>query len=118
VSFNKLFAGQRKPLARIEVCSLPTIRLLLERSDRLTLLTSYELMYEESTLTPVPFAPIQPAPMIGLTMREDWLPTQRQATFIELIRKRIVQSLMRAQEPLRVHPKTFAQRVTQALVMT
>jgi DNA-binding transcriptional LysR family regulator len=92
--FDKLFDGRRKPPARIATCSLPTMRLLLTQSDRLTMLTSYELMYEEDALTEVPFGPIEPVPSIGLTMRENWLPTQLQADFIDLIQKRIVGSLM------------------------
>lgn len=91
--FEKLFDGRRRPHARIATCSQTTIRSLLAQSDRLTLLTSYELMYEEDTLTAVPFGPIEPVPSIGLTMRENWLPTQLQASFIDLIQKRIVGSL-------------------------
>jgi len=92
--FDELFAGNCPPRARIETCSLPTIRLLLTHSDRLTLLTSYELLYEEDALTAVPFGPIEPVPCLGLTMRENWLPTQLQTSFIELVQKRIVGSLM------------------------
>jgi len=92
--FDKLFAGRRRPQARIATCSLPTVRLLLTQSDRLTLLTSYELIYEEDALTAVPFGPIEPVPCIGLTTRENWLPTQLQANFIELIQRQIVGSLM------------------------
>ena len=91
--FDQLFAGRRRPPARIATCSLPTIRLLLAQSDRLTLLTSYELMYEDDALAAVPFGPIDPVPAIGLTMRENWLPTQLQKSFLDLIQKRIVGSL-------------------------
>jgi LysR family transcriptional regulator of gallate degradation len=92
--FDKLFAGRRRPQTRIATCSLPTIRLLLSQSDRLTLLTSYELMYEEDALAAVPFGPIEPVPCIGLMTRENWLPTQLQADFIDLVHKQIVASLM------------------------
>jgi LysR family transcriptional regulator, regulator for genes of the gallate degradation pathway len=94
--FGKLFAGHRQPKARIQTCSLPTIRLLLSQSNRLTLLTSYELICEEDELTAVPFGLIKPYPWIGLTMREDWLPTQLHADFIQLMQKQIVGSLMPA----------------------
>jgi LysR family transcriptional regulator of gallate degradation len=94
IHFDSLFSGQRRPPARIETSSLPTIRLLLAQSDRLSLLTSYELMCEEDSLTSVPFGPIQPVPSIGLTVRRNWLPTQRQASFIDLIEKSIVRSLL------------------------
>ena len=91
--FEALFSGRRRPEARIATCSLPTIRLLLAQSDRLTLLTSYELMYEDDALVPLQFGPIEPVPAIGLTMRENWLPTQLQKNFLALIQKRIVGSL-------------------------
>ena len=94
IRFDKLFSGRRRPQARIATCSLPTVRLLLTQSDRLTLLTSYELIYEEDELAAVPFGPIDPVPWIGLTTRENWLPTQLQSNFIDLIHRQIVGSLM------------------------
>ena len=95
IHFDKLFEGRRRPQARIATCSLPTVRLLLAQSDRLTLLTSYELLvYGDDALRAVPFGPITPVPSFGLTMREGWLPTKMQADFIDLINKRIVGSLM------------------------
>jgi LysR family transcriptional regulator, regulator for genes of the gallate degradation pathway len=97
--FERLFAGRRRPQARIETCSLPTIRLLLAQSDRLTLMTSYELMFEEDELAAVPFGPIEPAPRVGLTTRANWLPTDLQANFVRLVEKRIVGSLITTREP-------------------
>lgn len=96
IRFEKLFAGRRRPNARIATCSSPTIRLLLAKSNRLTLLTSYEMMSDEDALVAVPFGPIEPVPSIGLTMRNDWLPTQLQLNFIDLIQKRIAGSLIPA----------------------
>jgi hypothetical protein len=87
------------------------MRLLLTQSDRLTMLTSYELIYEEDALVAVPFGPIDPVPCFGLTMRNDWLPTQLQANFIDLIQKRIVGALtpMQAlQRPATVKAKKAA----------
>lgn len=109
IRFDRLFAGRRRPRARIETSSLPTMRLLLTQSDRLTLLTSYELMYEEDMLAAVPFGPIEPVPCLGLTTRENWLPTQLQTSFIELVQKRIVGSLMPAGQIRR----TGAERVAK-----
>ncbi len=107
--FDKLFAGRQRPRARIETSSLPTIRMLLSQSDRLTLLTSYELMYEEDALAAVPFGPIEPVPCIGLTTRANWLPTQLQTSFIELVQKRIVGSLMPIRELTRAgQPRVVA----------
>jgi DNA-binding transcriptional LysR family regulator len=88
--FDHLFEGHRRPQARIAAGSLPTVRLLLQQSDRLTLLTSYELMYEDEGLVAIPFGPILPAPHIGITMRENWLPTQLQSSFLTLIQQSIV----------------------------
>jgi len=59
--FDTMFAGRTRPHAQIATCSLPIIRLVLAQSNRLTLLTSYELMYEDDALAAVPFGPIEPA---------------------------------------------------------
>lgn len=86
--FERLFAGGPGPNASIATCSLPVIRHLLSRSDRLTLMTSYELLHEDG-LVPVPFGPIEPAPAIGITMRAGWLPTQLHRDFMALVRKHV-----------------------------
>ena len=86
--FERLFAAQ-KPEVSIATCSLPVIRQLLARSDRLTLMTSYELLHEDSTLAPLPFGPIDRPPSIGITMRADWLPTRIHLDFIELLRRNV-----------------------------
>jgi hypothetical protein len=93
IHFDNMFAGRAKPVSRIATCSLPIIRPLLAQGDRLTLLTTFELMHEEDVLAAIPFGPIEPVPSIGLTMRQNWLPTQVQSQMIELIRKRIIQAL-------------------------
>lgn len=89
--FERLFAGLPGPKTSIATCALPVIRHLLARSDRLTLMTSYELKHEDGTLVPLPFGPIEPAPAIGLTMRANWLPTQLHLDFIELLRKQVAE---------------------------
>ena len=113
--FDKLFAAVRKPLVRIEASSLPTLRLLLAQSDRLTLLTSYELTCEEDTLTAIRFAPIKPVPWFGVTTRENWLPTRQQASFLDLIQKRVVRSLMPARESQRAAACRVQRRKRQVL---
>ena len=91
--FDGLFPEQRRPKARLATCSLPIIRLSLAQSDALTLLTSYELLHEEDALTAIDFGPIEPVPSIGLAVRENWLPTQLQTNFLDLVKRRIVGSL-------------------------
>ncbi|MEZ0244401.1 MAG: LysR family transcriptional regulator [Sphingomonas sp.] len=86
--FERLFAGGSGPNASIATCSLPVIRHLLAGSDRLTLMTSYELLHEDG-LVPVSFGPIEPAPSIGITMRSGWLPTQLHQAFMDLVRKHV-----------------------------
>jgi LysR family transcriptional regulator, regulator for genes of the gallate degradation pathway len=86
--FDRLFGQRQRPKSRLAVGSLPIIRLLLAENDYLTLLTSYEMLHEEGLAT-IPFGPILPAPSIGLTMRDNWLPTQLQANFIKLVKQRI-----------------------------
>jgi len=70
----------------IATSALPVIRHLLVRSDRLTLMTSYELMHENE-LAPLPFGPIEPTPAMGVTMRSGWLPTKLHQDFIDLLRR-------------------------------
>jgi LysR family transcriptional regulator, regulator for genes of the gallate degradation pathway len=101
VCFDALFAGRGKPQARVETSSLPTIRLVLSRSDCLTLLTSYELIYEDDALAAIPYGPIEPVHSIGVTMRNNWLPTQLQVNFLRLIREKMTASLTPIKELLR-----------------
>lgn len=93
--FEGLFAEGEGPRARIATCSTPVIRQLLERSDRLTLMTTYELQYAEGRLRPLPFGPIMPVPSIGMTMRANWLPTRLHADFMELVRAQLAEPLLR-----------------------
>ena len=93
--FERMFAAGSGPKASIATCSLPVIRHLLARSDRLTLMTSYELMHEDGALVPVPFGPIEPSPAIGITTRTGWLPTQIHLDFIDLLRKCMTETAIR-----------------------
>lgn len=94
--FERLFAGTPNgPKTSIATCSLPVIRHLLARSDRLTLMTTYELMHEDDTLAAIPLGQIEPAPSIGVTMRAGWLPTRLHLDFIELLRKHMTETTVR-----------------------
>ncbi|MGR4866570.1 LysR family transcriptional regulator [Caulobacter sp. LARHSG274] len=84
--FERLFQGRDAPKTSIATSALPIVRHLLSRSDRLALMTTYELMHE-SELVSLPFGPIEPAPAIGVTMRSDWLPTKLHQSFIDLLRR-------------------------------
>lgn len=88
--FERLFAGMDEPQAQIATCSTPVIRQLLERSDRVTLMTTYELQYADGRLRPLSFGPIMPVPSIGITMRANWLPTRLHNDFIDLMRAHVV----------------------------
>lgn len=110
IHFDNMFAGRAKPVSRIATCSLPIIRPLLSQSDRLTLLTTFELLHQEDLLAAIPFGPIKPVPSIGLTMRQNWLPTQLQTQVIDLIRQRIARSLSPLQELQRISEDSHAHR--------
>ena len=84
--FERMFEGRRRPQAPIATCSSPVIRQLLERSNRVTLMTSYELMYADGRLRELAVEPLGQAPSIGITMRASWLPTRLHADFIDLVR--------------------------------
>lgn len=87
--FDRLFTGTRAANAPVATSALPVIRHLLERSDRLTLMTSYELEHEGSELAPLSYGPIAPVPEIGVTSRSDWLPTRAHGVFLQLLREMV-----------------------------
>jgi DNA-binding transcriptional LysR family regulator len=89
--FDKLFEQFPGPRAPVVTSSIPVIRDLLARSDRLTLMTTYELRHEASALVEIPFQPIEPVPAIGITMRSNWRPTLLHADFIALLRNRVAE---------------------------
>jgi LysR family transcriptional regulator, regulator for genes of the gallate degradation pathway len=90
--FDTLFVGEAMPKASIATSSLLVIRQLLAQSDRLTLMTSFELMQEMDVLAVVPFRPIRPVPALGITMRANWLPTRLHQDFIDLLRTHVKES--------------------------
>lgn len=84
--FDALFQGHSLPRAPIETSTLPIIRQLIADSDRLTLMTQYELKHERHALVALPYGPIAARPAVGVTMRNNWLPTRIHSDFIRLIR--------------------------------
>jgi DNA-binding transcriptional LysR family regulator len=82
--FERLFGSQEMPQASIVTCALPIIRHLLARSERLTLMTSYELMHEDD-LAAIAFGPIASVPAIGITLRANWMPTRLHSDFIAML---------------------------------
>jgi LysR family transcriptional regulator, regulator for genes of the gallate degradation pathway len=88
VSFEALFDAKRRPKAQIATCSLPVIRNLLASSDRLTLMTTYELVHE-NMLAPLPYKGNVRAPSIGITTRSNWQPTALHNAFTDLVNARV-----------------------------
>ena len=86
--FERLFQGHKKPRAPIATCALPGLRNLLADSDRLTLMTCYELEQELGGLAEIPFSAIDLVPTIGVAMRAGWLPTKMHQDFIEIVRRK------------------------------
>lgn len=87
--FDRLFSGVDSPPSQIATCTAPIIRQLLERSDRLTLMTTYELQYADGRLRALPFGPILPVPSIGIMMRANWMPTRLHTEFIAFLRAHV-----------------------------
>ena len=85
--FDRIFADGPAPRAPIATSAVPVIRQMLLSSDRLTLMTSYEMRFEGRELAIIPFGPLAERPMIGITMRADWLPTRRHATLLGMLRE-------------------------------
>ena len=90
--FDALFAGRSTPKAPIATSSIPIIRHLLASSDRLTVMTSYEQIYEGGALVSLPFGPLVATPSLGITMRREWLPTRLHQDFVDLLRLRVTDS--------------------------
>lgn len=88
-SFDHLFAGRAGPHSPITTSAITVIRHLVSSSDRLTLMTTYELEHEDQDLCAIPFSPILPVPSIGITKRANWLPTRLHADFIKIVRAHV-----------------------------
>ena len=87
--FDHLFAGRDGPKAQIATCALTVLQHLLKQSNRLTLMTSYELEHGGDALRALPLDPILPVPSIGILTRRDWMPTALHADFIDVVRRHV-----------------------------
>ncbi|RVU05851.1 LysR family transcriptional regulator [Novosphingobium umbonatum] len=90
--FEQLFPGHEEIRKPVATTALPIIKQLLLASDRLTLMTSYELQHEGEGMAALPFGPISPVPSIGITTRAGWLPTRAHAEFIQIIHEKMAAS--------------------------
>jgi LysR family transcriptional regulator, regulator for genes of the gallate degradation pathway len=87
--FDTLFSESAVPASPVTTSSLPIIQELLAKSDRLTVMTAYELRRDNSNLVSLPYGPLEPVPAIGVTTRADWLPTGLHTDFVDLLRQRV-----------------------------
>lgn len=85
--FEKIFETTDGPRTSVRTSSFPIIRNLLKNSDRLALLTSYELMNDRSDLHALNFGPISPTPSIGIHYRQSWYPTKIQNQLLNMLRE-------------------------------
>lgn len=83
--FKSLFKGPHCPKASLATSSLTIVRNLLTVSNRLTIITSFELASESDQLVALPYALDGGCPFIGVTMRADWLPTRLQNEFLRAL---------------------------------
>jgi LysR family transcriptional regulator, regulator for genes of the gallate degradation pathway len=88
--FDTLFAGDRcaVPPGLIECNSLVAARALLQRSNRVMLLSAHQVEQELASglLTTLPHPGGRVVRRIGLTLRRDWYPTPVQNDLLRLIR--------------------------------
>jgi DNA-binding transcriptional LysR family regulator len=89
--FDSLFATVGLARAKVASSTLAVTRQLLEHSNRLTLLTSFELEHETDRLVAIPFPIHEPIATMGVTMRANWTRTKLHDHFIELLRQRMTQ---------------------------
>lgn len=80
--------GQTMPTNLIETSSLIALRSILLESDRLTMLSRHQILYEEQshTLSEVPLDLGNTSRPIGVTTRVDWEPTVVQSEFLDRLR--------------------------------
>lgn len=90
--FDALFEQANAPTTPIATSSLPIIRHLLANSDRLTLMTTYEVDYEGGSVIALDIDPPGPGPQIGVTTRADWLPTALHKNFVAMLRSRMART--------------------------
>ncbi len=91
-SFHAIFddAHVSRPDQIIESSSLVLIRGLLLESDRLTVISSHQVLYEKQFghLVTLPVDLSHTNRPIGLTLRRDWEPTEMQSVFLTILRNR------------------------------
>jgi DNA-binding transcriptional LysR family regulator len=97
--FDRLFDGDPGVRSPISTSALAVIRPLLLGSDRLTLMTSYELQHEGQGMAAIDFGPISPVPVIAVTTRANWLPTRLHARFVQMIRDHVAATIPTLMEP-------------------
>jgi LysR family transcriptional regulator, regulator for genes of the gallate degradation pathway len=91
--FDRLFGGRVGASAPIATSADSIIYHILVNSDRLTLMTFYELLHHGAGLMAVPYEPITPVPAIGITTRTNWLPNRLHTAFIEMTREHATATL-------------------------
>jgi len=91
--FDRLFEGLPQSKWRLITGAIPIIRYMLQQSDRLTLMTSYELLHEPSLAAVDLDVPVE-APSMGLITRTDWKPTRLHSAFVDLLREFVAQPRM------------------------
>lgn len=90
--FENLFRDRTRPATPVATSALPIIKHLLLTSNRLTLMTSYEMENEGEGLVALPYGPVSPVPAFGITTRANWLPTPAHLAFMQLIREQLAGS--------------------------
>jgi LysR family transcriptional regulator of gallate degradation len=92
VHFDALMASTGAPATSppLECNSLAAARAFLLESDRLMLLSAHQIHYEmqAGVLVALPHPAGQVVRPIGLTVRQDWHPTENQRTLLDILRRR------------------------------
>lgn len=91
-AIDRLFEGRHFPHAPIVTCSVPLTRQLMMQSDRLTLMTTFELQHQSEFLAPVPFDEVPSAPPLGVLLRAGWMPTTLHNRFLSAVRAQVAKA--------------------------
>jgi DNA-binding transcriptional LysR family regulator len=89
-AYEYVFSESVSPPASIETYSLSTIRIVLSDADMLTVLSWTETLSERrfGLLAPLPVEiPWDEGPVVGITRRQDWEPSDAQAAFLASVKR-------------------------------
>lgn len=94
-AYEHMFSEGPPPKASIETYSLSTMRITLSDTDMLTVLSWTEVLSERrfGLLAPLPVQVPWDGPLVGITTKHDWQPTDVQAAFLANLKRSVLETV-------------------------